>query len=139
MSTSTTLGGRTILGGVLRDHSLPTGPPSHHPHHRATERPHGGYYLRAACTLLLMAANMAGQISPVPLGTASTYGALAGDTITNTGATTINGDLGLYPGTSVTGSPTVNGTTNLTNDAASLAKGALNTAFLNAQGRTDRK
>ncbi len=83
-----------------------------------------------------MVVNAAAQQAAVPLGTTSTYGALAGDTITNTGATTINGDLGLYPGTSVTGSPTVTGATHVTDGAAQQAKSDLHTAFLNAQGRT---
>jgi hypothetical protein len=71
----------------------------------------------------------------VPLGTADSYAVLAGDTITNTGATTINGDLGLHPGTSVTGSPTVNGTSNVANGAAQQAKADLRTAYLDAEGR----
>jgi hypothetical protein len=71
----------------------------------------------------------------VGLGTADSYAVLAGDTITNTGATTINGDLGLYAGTSVTGAPTVTGTSNVTNGAALTAKNDLRTAYLDAQGR----
>jgi hypothetical protein len=74
--------------------------------------------------------------SAVGLGTAGSYGVLAGDSITNTGATTINGDLGLYPGTSVTGSPVVTGASNVNNAAALAAKNDLRTAYLDAAGRT---
>jgi Ice-binding-like len=74
--------------------------------------------------------------TPVGLGTAISYGVLAGDSITNTGATTVNGDLGLYPGTSVGGGITVNGTSNVANAAAHTAKNDLRTAYLDAAGRS---
>ncbi len=47
----------------------------------------------------------------VNLGTASSFGVLAGTVVTNAGSTIINGDLGVSPGTTVTGFPpgTVNG------------------------------
>jgi hypothetical protein len=73
--------------------------------------------------------------TPVGLGTATSYGVLAGDSITNTGATTVNGDLGLFPGTSVGGGITVSGTSNINNPAAHTAKDDLRTAYLDAAVR----
>jgi type VI secretion system secreted protein VgrG len=41
----------------------------------------------------------------VPLGTDSSFAVLAGTTVTSTGATLISGDIGVWPGTAVTGFP----------------------------------
>ena len=93
-------------------------------------------YFCATFALLLMAATAAAQQASVPLGTAASYAVLAGSTITNTGATTINGDLGLSPGTAVTGFPpgTVIGTIR-TAAAAAPAQTDLITAYNDAAGR----
>ena len=91
-------------------------------------------FLTAACAMFLMVAN-AGAQTAVPLGTASAYGVLAGSGVTNTGATTINGDLGLSPTAALTGAPLVTGATNVNNAAAILAKADLRAAYLNAQGQ----
>jgi uncharacterized repeat protein (TIGR01451 family)/LPXTG-motif cell wall-anchored protein len=77
----------------------------------------------------------------VNLGATSSYAILAGSTITNTGATTINGDaggdMGLSPGAAVIGFPpgTLSGTIHAADAAAVLAKTDLVTAYNDAASR----
>jgi hypothetical protein len=76
--------------------------------------------------------------SPIPvipiinLGAASSFGVLASSTVTNTGASVVHGDLGLSPGTSVTGFPpgTVTGVQHITDGAAASAQLAATAAFI---------
>lgn len=65
------------------------------------------------------------------LGTARTYGVLAGSAVTSTGDSVVNGDLGIWPGTALTGFPPgiVNGTLNINNAAAMQAQADLKTAY----------
>jgi hypothetical protein len=69
------------------------------------------------------------------LGAAAPYGILGGSGVTNNGPTIINGSLGTSPTGTLTGSPTVTGTTDLANPAAAAAKVALTAAFIDAAGR----
>lgn len=84
------------------------------------------------------AAASCGQV-PVPLGSASTYAALSGTSVTNTGATALTGDLGVSPGSAVTGFPpgTYTGTKNVANPAAASAEANVTTAYNNASSRSN--
>jgi len=74
------------------------------------------------------------QVAP-NLGTASSYSVLAGSAVTNTGATTISGDVGIYPGFGSVphftgfGTVTLGGTVHDADLAAANAQGASNTAY----------
>jgi hypothetical protein len=76
--------------------------------------------------------------APVGLGTTETFAILAGETITNTGPTTITGDVGLHPGTAFTGQAdvTLNGALHIADGVALQAKNDLVTAYNDAAGRT---
>ncbi len=75
--------------------------------------------------------------APINLGTAKDYAILAGQTITNTGTTTINGNVGLSPGTAFTQGPAIiNGEIHINDAAANQAKIDLLAAYVDAAGRT---
>ena len=74
-------------------------------------------------------------VAPVPLGAAGSYAVLAGTNVTNTGVTTLTGDLGLNGLLSGAGTLTVTGPTNNANSDAATAQAARQVAYDNAAGR----
>ena len=96
------------------------------------------FALVLAVLIAFSVSGMALAATAVNLGTADSYAVLGGSTVTNTGPTIVNGNLGLSPGTSVTGFPpgTVNGVQHVTDAAAAQAQAALVTAYDAASGQT---
>jgi hypothetical protein len=66
------------------------------------------------------------------------FSVLAGSTVTNTGSTVISGDVGVSPGTAVTGFPPglAGGTIHSADGAAAQAQAALKAGYLDAAGRS---
>jgi hypothetical protein len=106
--------------------------------------PHRTVLLPLAATasaLLLVVALDGAAVAAQPqvgLGTSTPYAVLAGTTVTNTGPSVISGNVGVSPGTAVTGFPPgqVNAGTIHAADAVALqAKNDLTTAYDDAAGR----
>ena len=74
----------------------------------------------------------------IDLGCAAPYAVLAGSTITSTGFSIINGDVGLSPGSALVGFPPgiINGTQQITTPLAAAAKLCLTSAYIDGQGRS---
>lgn len=88
-----------------------------------------------AVTLVASGAQAATVVS---LGTADSFVVLAGTTVTNTGPTTLNGDIGLFPGSEIAGLGTItlNGTNHAGDTVTQGAKTDLVAAYDAAAGQS---
>lgn len=87
--------------------------------------------------MLLAASSASAQTAP-SLGSAQSFAVLGGSTVTNTGPTVVTGDLGLSPGTSVTGFPpgqVVGGAIHAADAAAASAQNSVTTAYNSLAGQ----
>src|ERR1700719_2053907 len=128
-----------MMSGVPRTHRSPVGDPL-----AASRIPFARTVVKTSRIALALAASLCGLLfassavaapATVGLGTAASFSVLGGSTVTNTGPTTMFGDLGLSPGSSVTGAPHVLGQTHVDDAVAIGAKNALTTGYNDAASR----
>ncbi len=133
-STSTRVGSATpTLTASRTSTSTGTVPPGS----TATSTPTETETATETSTLEMTATPQTGQL-PVDLGSAAGFVVLAYTTITNSGPSTLCGDLGLFPGSAVVGAPVLacGGVSHVTDTAAATAQGDLTIAYNDAAGRT---
>lgn len=89
--------------------------------------------VRSICLVGILFSALSAQAAAlnVNLGTAGTFGVLAGQTVTNTGPTFIDGNLGVSPGSAITGFPPglVSGAIHQADAVALQAQTDLTTAY----------
>jgi len=97
-----------------------------------------GYFVIPLVVILMPVVLPEGPVG-VDLGSAANFAILAGSTITSTGNSIVTGDIGLSPGTAVTGFPPaiLNGIFHFADPVAATAKLYLTSAILDATGRTN--
>lgn len=91
-----------------------------------------------AASLAFAAVPVAAQAAPVNLATSGPFVVLGGSTVTNTGPSVLNGDLGVAPGTALVGfglPAVVNGATHANDAVARQAQADLTTAYDVAAGQ----
>ena len=87
----------------------------------------------------LLAASRSAMAEVIPLGAADSFAVLGGSTVTNTGDTVVNGDLGVSPGTAVTGfgpGVVLNGSIHMNDAIAMQAHADAATAYAQLVGET---
>ncbi len=87
--------------------------------------------------LVLPLLGLSAFATSINLGTAGSYAVLAGSTVTNTGSSVLSGNLGVWPGTAVTGFPpgiVTGGTIHAGDAAAAQAQSDLTTGYNAALG-----
>lgn len=94
--------------------------------------------LTIAGALALLTATFASAQTAPSLGSAQSFAVLGGSTVTNTGPSVIGGDLGLSPGTAVTGFPPgviVGGAIHAADATALAAQNSLTSAYNSVAGQ----
>jgi hypothetical protein len=93
--------------------------------------------LLVAFAVVAVTPTQANAATPVNLGTADSFAVLAGAEVTNTGPSVVTGDVGVHPGTSISGFPpgTVIGTMHSGDTVAEQAKTDLVAAYNDAAGQ----
>ncbi|MFF3311499.1 ice-binding family protein [Streptomyces sp. NPDC002952] len=91
----------------------------------------------AAAVVAVAPSQAVALATPVPLGAADSFAVLAGQSVTNTGPSVITGDVGVSPGTAISGFPPglVNGVQHSADAVAQQAQSDLVAAFDNAAGQ----
>ena len=111
---------------------------SMHRQRASQSRAKPAFWLFALLLLVpLVLVSSAAAATAVPLASAGSFAVLAGAGITNTGPTTVSGDIGTFPTTSISGagSLTINGTNHAGDAVTQQAKNDLVTAYDNAAGQ----
>ncbi|MEQ1698841.1 MAG: ice-binding family protein [Ilumatobacteraceae bacterium] len=94
----------------------------------------------APAAVFLDADGAAAAVPNVELGTAANYAVLGGSMVSNTGNSTLDGSLGVSPGSAITGFPPgqvlAPWVIDVTNGAAAQAQSDLTTAYVDAAGRS---